>query len=71
MGNIIQLPKQCSCVSIPVTDIESDLAFIVLAPDIFARAIASNNIDMAMKIADQLVESSNSIGLYAIHKSHS
>jgi hypothetical protein len=71
MGNLIQLPRQCSCVSVPVTDIESDLAFILLAPDIFARAIASKNTEMAMKIADQLIESSNALGLYTIHKSHS
>ena len=70
MGDLIKLPKQCSCVSVPVTDIESDLAFLLLAPEIFARAISSKNHDMAMKIADQLVESSNAIGLYAIHKSH-
>lgn len=71
VGNVIQLPTQCSCVSTPVTDIEADLAFILLAPEIFARAIASNNSEMAMKIADQLIESSNSLGLFAIHKSHS
>jgi hypothetical protein len=71
MGEVIKLPTPCKCVSVPVTDIESDLAFILLAPDIFARAIASQNTDMAMKIADQLIESSNALGLYAIHKSHS
>jgi len=71
MGDLIQLLTQCSCVSVPVTDIEADLAFILLAPEIFARAISSNNGEMAMKIADQLIESSNSLGLYAIHKLHS
>ena len=70
MGEIIKLPSQCNCVSIPVTDIEADLAFLLLAPEIFARAIASQNHEMAMKIADQLVESSNAIGLYAIHNQH-
>ena len=71
MGNVIQLPTKCNCVSVPVIDIEADLAFILLAPEIFAKAIASNNGEMAMKIADQLIESSNSLGLYAIHKLHS
>jgi len=70
MGEVIKLPSQCNCPSIPVTNIESDLAFLLLAPEIFARAIASQNHDMAMKIADQLVESSNAIGLYAIHNQH-
>jgi hypothetical protein len=71
MGKLIQLTSKCNCVSTPVTDIESDLAFLLVSPDLFARAIASSNYEMAMKVADQLVESSNAIGLYAIHKSHS
>jgi hypothetical protein len=71
MGDVIQLPTLCNCVSVPVTDIEADLAFIVIAPEIFARAIASSNGEMAMKVADQLIESSNALGLYAIHKLHS
>ena len=71
MGKLIQLNKQCTCVSSPVTDIESDLAFLLVAPELFAKSIASSNHEMAMKVADQLVESSNAIGLYAIHKSHS
>ena len=71
VGDVIQLPTKCNCVSVPVIDIESDLAFILLAPEVFAKAISSNNGEMAMKIADQLIESSNSLGLYAIHKLHS
>ena len=70
MGDLITFPINCLCLT-PVTDIEADLAFIVIAPEIFAKAIASNNGEMAMKIADQLIESSNSLGLYAIHKLHS
>jgi len=70
MGDLIKLPSQCNCPSIPVTDIEADLAFLLIAPEIFARAISSQNHEMAMKIADQLVESSNAIGLYAIHNQH-
>lgn len=70
MGDVIQLPKQCNCISTPVTDIEADLAFIVIAPEIFAKAIAANNGEMAMKVADQLIESSNALGLFAIHKLH-
>ena len=71
VGKLILFPAGCNCITTPVTDIESDLAFILLAPEIFAKAIASNNGEMAMKIADQLIESSNSLGLYAIHKLHS
>ena len=71
MGNLILFPANCNCLVTPVTDIEADLAFILLAPEIFARAISSKNGEMAMKIADQLIESSNALGLYAIHKSHS
>jgi len=70
MGDLIKLPSQCNCPSIPVTDIEADLAFLLLAPEIFARAVASQNHEMAMKIADQAIESGNARGLYAIHKQH-
>ena len=51
VGKLILFPAGCNCITTPVTDIEADLAFILLAPEIFARAISSNNGEMAMKIA--------------------
>lgn len=55
----------------PVTDVEPDLAFILVSPEVFARAIATGNYEMAMQVADQLILSGNKLGQYAIHKSHS
>ena len=54
----------------PVTDIEADLAFILVSPEVFARAIATGNYEMAMQVADQLILSGNKLGQYAIHQTH-
>lgn len=54
----------------PVLDIDADLAFIDLAGELFNKSINSQNIEMAMKVADQLIVSGNKLGQYAIHKSH-
>jgi len=53
-----------------VTDIEADLAFILVSTEVFARAINAGNHEMAMQVADQLILSGNKLGQYAIHKSH-
>lgn len=55
----------------PVTDVESDLAFILVSTEVFARAIATGNYELAMQVADQLILSGNKLGQYSIHKSHS
>jgi hypothetical protein len=73
MGQVINIRNtHCPlCPEItPVTNIEADLAFICLANEIFEKAIASQNYEMAMKVADQLLISANTIGQYAIHQTH-
>ena len=73
MGKVIQFRNtDCPrCPEIqPVLDIDADLAFIDLASDLFTKSIKSENYEMAMKVADQLIVSGNKLGQYAIHKSH-
>jgi enolase len=43
---------------------------IDLASDLFTKSIKSQNLEMAMKVADQLIVSGNKLGQYAIHQSH-
>jgi hypothetical protein len=73
MGQVIQFRNtecpQCPEIQ-PVLDIDADLAFIDLASDLFTKSINSQNFDMAMKVADQLIVSGNKMGQYAIHKTH-
>ena len=73
MGQVINIRNtQCPlCPEVtPITNIEADLAFISLANEIFEKAIASQNYEMAMKVTDQLLISANTIGQYAIHQTH-
>ena len=73
MGKVIPFRNtecpQCPEIQ-PVMDIDADLAFIDLASDLFTKSINSQNFDMAMKVADQLIVSGNKMGQYAIHKTH-
>jgi hypothetical protein len=73
MGEVIQFRNtNCSkCPEIqPVMDIDADLAFVDLASDLFTKSIKSQNFEMAMKVADQLILSGNKLGQYAIHQTH-
>lgn len=73
MGQVINIrDTQCpQCPELqPVTDIEADMAFILVAAEVFEFAIKNKNYELAMQVADQVIVSGNRIGQYSIHQTH-